>query len=797
MRVKRDEYGATPNCKAGGNGRSPEKTSRSVASSGTIPTCENAESTHPGIEYGSPIWEASSLTITAPGTSRRAKNVLGQEFAAINTADPAGSAFCDSHLVAKCAMSNGASKTRKVEWRARMCVCVRERERERETTDAAATSEQGRTRESCEVKTIKVTIQWVEETRKYTKEVAVGPREIRAMEKCRRKVDLYEWFHEKQNKKPKNTWGDERRKNVSERMKIIWEEKKRLTSKQIVSRGPQLVSMKQTEVGAAISYNDAKMVEPRENPLAKDNICHVSYVINSGIERRGIQPVSSCKNASILITAQLRSLRTSSENRPRVDTPALETNIGVPRLQSVLGADSDLCSCSFVHARFEPKALELTVQHGNLYTTGRFTGTTAAILVDVLCSTSGTVMFHHICLCPRESNRIWVHSRRQFLARGQSCIIIYVSVPGRATCTALVPRPGAIRMNMLSRQAKCEGDAANFIIMIRDPEISWIQLRTKGKKRISKMVSVGGGLQSRRVLHGDIQDGCHGTAAPRPAFRIDGAGMNRSRSGSLKWGFSGGNRPIVYNEPSYAARNLLESATALAEAPPVTAALAASGDIIDAGGKPVTAIVAHSACTKLAALVVREQPCNTGVYDHFESYTSGPPFQARRYGLQESLIKVKIMLSTPRLSRCQPVWLIAATIHCEVRRACIEKNSEQQCHRIDGAGMNRSRSGSLRLGFSGGNRPVVHNETAYAARNLLQPVAALVAVCGGCKITLKRDRNYSSSSSVADDEVESSAMRVSAWYCLATARGSALLAADDGTWKPLSLAPEGAFWRSA
>ncbi|KAJ8869231.1 hypothetical protein PR048_030803 [Dryococelus australis] len=46
----------------------PEKTRRPVALSGTIPTCGNPGATPPGIEPGSPRWEASSLTTT---TSRR------------------------------------------------------------------------------------------------------------------------------------------------------------------------------------------------------------------------------------------------------------------------------------------------------------------------------------------------------------------------------------------------------------------------------------------------------------------------------------------------------------------------------------------------------------------------------------------------------------------------------------------------------------------------------------------------------------------------------------------------------
>ncbi|KAJ8878595.1 hypothetical protein PR048_019176 [Dryococelus australis] len=44
----------------------PEKTRRTTAPSDTIPTCENPWATQPGIESGSPWWEASSLTITPP-----------------------------------------------------------------------------------------------------------------------------------------------------------------------------------------------------------------------------------------------------------------------------------------------------------------------------------------------------------------------------------------------------------------------------------------------------------------------------------------------------------------------------------------------------------------------------------------------------------------------------------------------------------------------------------------------------------------------------------------------------------
>ncbi|KAJ8894766.1 hypothetical protein PR048_000073 [Dryococelus australis] len=47
-----------------GNGRSPIKPRRPAASSGTIPTCGNTGVTPPGIEAGSPVSEASSLTTT-------------------------------------------------------------------------------------------------------------------------------------------------------------------------------------------------------------------------------------------------------------------------------------------------------------------------------------------------------------------------------------------------------------------------------------------------------------------------------------------------------------------------------------------------------------------------------------------------------------------------------------------------------------------------------------------------------------------------------------------------------------
>ncbi|KAJ8879824.1 hypothetical protein PR048_020432 [Dryococelus australis] len=51
---------------AGGKREIPEKTRRPAASSGTIPTCENPGVARPGIEPGSPWWEASRLTAHPP-----------------------------------------------------------------------------------------------------------------------------------------------------------------------------------------------------------------------------------------------------------------------------------------------------------------------------------------------------------------------------------------------------------------------------------------------------------------------------------------------------------------------------------------------------------------------------------------------------------------------------------------------------------------------------------------------------------------------------------------------------------
>ncbi|KAJ8888034.1 hypothetical protein PR048_007519 [Dryococelus australis] len=55
------EFEAAPECNGGGKGEIPEKTRPPMASSGTSPPCENPM-TRPGIEPGSPWWEASELT---------------------------------------------------------------------------------------------------------------------------------------------------------------------------------------------------------------------------------------------------------------------------------------------------------------------------------------------------------------------------------------------------------------------------------------------------------------------------------------------------------------------------------------------------------------------------------------------------------------------------------------------------------------------------------------------------------------------------------------------------------------
>ncbi|KAJ8898557.1 hypothetical protein PR048_003917 [Dryococelus australis] len=56
------ENGVAPECKGGGKREIPEKTCRSATSSDKIPTCENPGVTRPGIELGSPWWEASMPT---------------------------------------------------------------------------------------------------------------------------------------------------------------------------------------------------------------------------------------------------------------------------------------------------------------------------------------------------------------------------------------------------------------------------------------------------------------------------------------------------------------------------------------------------------------------------------------------------------------------------------------------------------------------------------------------------------------------------------------------------------------
>ncbi|KAJ8880952.1 hypothetical protein PR048_017425 [Dryococelus australis] len=66
LRADEGEYGAASECKGWGKRDIPEKTRRPAASPGTIPTCENPEATLPGIEPGSPKWEASNLTTTPP-----------------------------------------------------------------------------------------------------------------------------------------------------------------------------------------------------------------------------------------------------------------------------------------------------------------------------------------------------------------------------------------------------------------------------------------------------------------------------------------------------------------------------------------------------------------------------------------------------------------------------------------------------------------------------------------------------------------------------------------------------------
>ncbi|KAJ8869214.1 hypothetical protein PR048_030786 [Dryococelus australis] len=59
-------FPATAGTKGRGNGITPEKTHRPGASSDTSPACEGPGLTRPGIEPGSPYWEASRLTTQPP-----------------------------------------------------------------------------------------------------------------------------------------------------------------------------------------------------------------------------------------------------------------------------------------------------------------------------------------------------------------------------------------------------------------------------------------------------------------------------------------------------------------------------------------------------------------------------------------------------------------------------------------------------------------------------------------------------------------------------------------------------------
>ncbi|KAJ8888202.1 hypothetical protein PR048_007689 [Dryococelus australis] len=70
--MKRCEYGAAQELKGAGYGKSHRKP-------GTIPTCENTGVTRPGIEVGSPWWEASRLSAQPPRPRRRTKNILPRE----------------------------------------------------------------------------------------------------------------------------------------------------------------------------------------------------------------------------------------------------------------------------------------------------------------------------------------------------------------------------------------------------------------------------------------------------------------------------------------------------------------------------------------------------------------------------------------------------------------------------------------------------------------------------------------------------------------------------------------------
>ncbi|KAJ8865975.1 hypothetical protein PR048_033499 [Dryococelus australis] len=60
------EYETAPECKGRGNDRSPRRPANQRHSRGAIPTCENPGAAPPGIEPGSPFWEASSLATTLP-----------------------------------------------------------------------------------------------------------------------------------------------------------------------------------------------------------------------------------------------------------------------------------------------------------------------------------------------------------------------------------------------------------------------------------------------------------------------------------------------------------------------------------------------------------------------------------------------------------------------------------------------------------------------------------------------------------------------------------------------------------
>lgn len=86
---------------------------------------------------------------------------------------------------------------------------------------------------------IKATTKWVEETRKDMEEVGVGPEEVWNRDMFRAAIDKFKGFQEKQSGKTKNIWSEGRKKNHSERMKRFWEQKKGLTNKSIVFRGPK------------------------------------------------------------------------------------------------------------------------------------------------------------------------------------------------------------------------------------------------------------------------------------------------------------------------------------------------------------------------------------------------------------------------------------------------------------------------------------------------------------------------------------------------------------------------------